>query len=163
MSDVGLRAWTPADRALAEGLARAFHAEDGHPLDEGGVRAIGELCDGHPLARGWFVVCDGAIVGYAVLALGFSVQYGGADGFLDDLFLLPEARGRGIGVRVMALIEAEAVGLGARAIHLVVHPLNLRAQRLYARSGFEPAAWVLMSRRVGSLTTTLLEGELPAA
>jgi ribosomal protein S18 acetylase RimI-like enzyme len=148
MSALELVVVEPGDRDELEMLARAFHAEDGHPLDHGGLRAVGEVADGHPLARAWLIKEEGRTVGYTVLTLGFGVEYGGADCFLDDLYLTPEARGRGIGDRVMAAVEAHALGLGARAVHLVVHPMNHRAQRLYRRSGFAETDWILMSKRL---------------
>ena len=52
---------------------------------------------GHPLARAWLIREGGRVVGYAVLGLGFGIEYGGADAFVDDLYLVPEARGRGLG------------------------------------------------------------------
>jgi ribosomal protein S18 acetylase RimI-like enzyme len=138
----------PGDAAELLALARAFHAEDGHPLDTAGERAVLEVCDGHPLARGFLVRHAGRTVGYLVLTLGYGIEYGGADAFIDDLYLTPEYRGRGIGEQVMAAAEAEAYRLGARAVHLVVAPRNERAQRLYRRSGFAASDWVVMSKRL---------------
>lgn len=137
---------TSADRARLAELARAFHVEDGHPLDAAGLAAVGEVCDGHPLARGWLIRVDGETVGYVVLTLGYGVQFGGVDGFLDDLYLVPAARGHGIGAAVMRLVEAEARRLGLKALHLVVAPGNRHAQRLYRRQGFQDSDWLFMSR-----------------
>jgi ribosomal protein S18 acetylase RimI-like enzyme len=146
---------TPAERADLLALARAFHAEDGHPLDAGGERAVAETCAGHPLARGFLIreapaaaTLAGRTVGYCVLTLGYGIEYGGADVFLDDLYLVPEARGRGLGGPVMAAVEEEARRLGARAVHLVVAPDNERAQRLYRRSGFAGSDWRVMTKRL---------------
>lgn len=142
---------TPADLPELLALARAFHAEDGHPLDAGGERAVAEVCRGHPLALGYLIREGGATLGYLVLTRGFGVEYGGADMFLDDLYLVPEARGRGLGARVMAEVEAEARRDGAQAIHLVVAPGNRRAQRLYAGSGYRASDWQVMSLRLADM------------
>ena len=139
---------TPADHAELLDLASSFHAEDGHPLDAGGERAVREVCDGHPLARGFLVRRGGSTAGYLVLTLGYGVEYGGADAFLDDLYLTPECRGQGLGAAVMAAVDAEARRLGACAVHLVVAPGNERAQRLYRRSGFEGSDWRVMTKRL---------------
>ncbi len=129
-----LRPVTAIDHAELLALARTFHSEDGHPLDDGGERAIRETCAGHPLVRGYLIHEGEVTLGYCVLTLGFGIEFGGPEIFLDDLYLVPEARGRGIGDMVLAAIDAEARRLGARAIHLVVVPENERAQRLYRRS-----------------------------
>ena len=147
-AEVTLATVGPGDVDELLALARAFHAEDGHPLDAGGERAVREVCDGHPLARGYLVRNGGSTAGYLVLTLGFGIEYGGAGVFLDDLYLTPESRGRGLGAAVMAAVDAEARRLGACAVHLVVAPGNERAQRLYRRSGFEGNNWRVMTKRL---------------
>jgi len=147
-ADVTLAPVGPGDADELLTLARAFHAEDGHPLDADGERAVREVCDGHPLACGFLVRRGGSTAGYLVLTLGYGVEYGGADAFLDDLYLTPESRGQGLGAAVMAAVDAEARRLGARAVHLVVAPGNERAQRLYRRSGFEGSDWRVMTKRL---------------
>jgi ribosomal protein S18 acetylase RimI-like enzyme len=149
MADVELVPVGPAEEATLLALARAFHAEDGHPLGERGVAAIGMVARGHPLARAWLIrEGGGPPLGYAVLGLGFGVEYGGPDAFVDDLYLVPAARGRGLGREVMALLETEARALGLKALFLVVDPENERAKALYDRQGFAPTHWLLMAKRL---------------
>ena len=71
-----------------------------------------------------------------------------SDVFVDDLYIVPDSRGRGIGKAVMAMLEAEARELGAKAMHLVVDPANAPARAVYDRAGFEGSHWLLMSRRL---------------
>ena len=135
------------EAALLE-LARAFHAEDGHPLGERGVAAIGMVARGHPLGRAWLIEETGRTIGYAVLGLGFGIEYGGPDAFVDDLYLVPDARGRGLGGAVLALLEDEARSLGLAALFLVVDPDNRPARRLYDGAGFAETRWLLMTKRL---------------
>ena len=129
-------------------MARDFHVEDGHPLNDNGARALTQAARGHPLARAWLIHERGRVVGYAVLGLGFGIEYGGADAFVDDLYLVPEARGRGLGRIVLDLLEAQARDLGLAAVLLVVDPENTPALRLYRRQGFEGTHWLLMAKRL---------------
>ncbi len=148
MAEVELAAVGPEQEELLLRLARAFHAEDGHPLTERGEAALLLAARGHPMARAWLVRERDGIVGYTVLGLGFGVEYGGADAFVDDLYLLPEARGRGIGTRVLELLEAHACTLGLAALFLVVDPENAPALRAYERRGFEGTRWLLMAKQL---------------
>ena len=50
----------------------------------------------------------------------YSVEHGGRDGFLDDFYLAPEARGRGLGRQALEALEREAQALGIRVLHLEV-------------------------------------------
>lgn len=41
-------------------------------------------------------------IGYLVLALGYSLEFGGRDAFIDEFFIMEEYRGKGIGKAVLA-------------------------------------------------------------
>jgi ribosomal protein S18 acetylase RimI-like enzyme len=148
MAEVELLPVGPEHEDAMLELARSFHAEDGHPLTERGEAAIGMIAKGHPLGRAWLVHEAGRLIGYAVLGLGFGIEYGGPDAFVDDLYLVPEARGRGLGGLVLAQLEDEAQALGLAALFLVVDPENLPARRLYDRVGFGSTHWLLMAKRL---------------
>lgn len=134
------------ERLLA--LAEAFHGEDGHALDGDGRRALADILAGEPAARAFLFELEGAPVGYGVLTLGYSVEHGGRDGFLDDFYLAPEARGRGLGRQALEALEREAQALGIRVLHLEVEGGNRRAEGLYRRSGFRDTGRRLMSKRL---------------
>jgi ribosomal protein S18 acetylase RimI-like enzyme len=129
-------------------LARAFHAEDGHPLDAGGEAAILEIVGGEKLARAWLVRRDGEPVGYVVITLGYSIEYGGRDGFIDDLYIAPAARGQGLAPTLLDFAIAQAVELGIGTLHLETDTGNERATRLYRRAGFEETGRALLRRRL---------------
>jgi ribosomal protein S18 acetylase RimI-like enzyme len=148
MDGIELARATEADEAELLALARAFHAEDGHPLTERGAAALRHTARGHPLARAWLIRESGRTLGYAVLCFGYGIEYGGADAFVDDLYLVPEARGRGIGALVLERLEAEARAMKLSALFLVVDPDNAPALRLYRRRGFEGTHWLLMAKRL---------------
>ncbi|AUX41606.1 uncharacterized protein SOCE26_030270 [Sorangium cellulosum] len=68
--------------------------------------------------------------------------------FLYDIHLREDARGRGIGRRVMALAEEAARGLGARDLELHVFASNTRALRFYEALGFRITS-VSMRKTIG--------------
>jgi GNAT superfamily N-acetyltransferase len=89
------------------------------------------------LGRVWLVRCAGEAVGYAALTYGYSIEFQGRDAFVDELFLVPQVRGRGFGSEVLGRVRAEAIALGLVALHLEVARDNSQARRLYERWGFE--------------------------
>jgi GNAT superfamily N-acetyltransferase len=89
------------------------------------------------LGRIWLVRCAGEVVGYAALTYGYSIEFQGRDAFVDELFLVPQARGRGVGSEVLGRVRKEAIALGIVALHLEVARDNGQARRLYERWGFE--------------------------
>ncbi len=82
----------------------------------------------------WFDVLrvDGAIVGYCSHAL-LAVN----EVKLEQLYLLPELHGRGLGKRMMVHIEAHARELGRDTLVLQVNKQNTKAAGVYLRAGFE--------------------------
>jgi GNAT superfamily N-acetyltransferase len=90
------------------------------------------------LGRIWLVRSGGEAVGYAALTFGYSIEFRGRDAFVDELFLVEKARGRGMGSAVLEFLKQEAAALGIVALHLEVARDNRRARRVYERWGFEP-------------------------
>ena len=97
--------------------------------------------------HGWRVARGAEVVGYAVLTVSFSVESGGRDGFIDEIYLVPEARNRGLGRRLLDLLEAEARALGLNRLYLEVEHHN-PAIRLYRRAGFKDHRRYLMSKDI---------------
>jgi ribosomal protein S18 acetylase RimI-like enzyme len=133
---------TDAD-ALVE-LGRTFHLEDGHPLGAVGEAALRQIARGEPLARAWLIRQRDQTLGYVIITLGFSVEYGGRDGFIDDLYLIRAARGRGLGREVLEFAVTRAAELGIGTLHLEVETDNEHATRLYRAAGFKETGRRLM-------------------
>lgn len=55
---------------------------------------------------------------------------------INNLAVLPELRGRGMGAELLEAIIAEAAHLGANLLTLEVRQSNIPARRLYERAGF---------------------------
>jgi GNAT superfamily N-acetyltransferase len=135
-----------ADLPLLERLVRAYYVEDGHRFhDDRQPAALAALAAGEPFGRAWLIVLDRRPVGYVVLSWGFSVEAGGREACLDEIYLVPEVRNRGLGGRVLGLIEAEARAIGVRRIFLEVERRN-RAIGLYRRAGYVDHDRFLMSK-----------------
>ncbi len=154
---VALRAARPADLALLSPLVEAYHAFEGIDLSaDRRQAALERLLADSRLGGVWLVEtrpapAEGAprVIGYIALCFGFSIEFAGIDSFVDELFLVEEVRGRGIGARVLELIADKARERGVSALHLEVDRANRRAQRLYHRSGFRSRErYMLMSRHL---------------
>jgi GNAT superfamily N-acetyltransferase len=86
---------------------------------------------------------DGTILACMSLHEHFSTWKGRPVLSLEDFFVLPEQRGKGVGSAMLAFADAHAQSLGAARIELDVRHDNTRAQALYARHGFaeQPYRW----------------------
>jgi ribosomal protein S18 acetylase RimI-like enzyme len=92
----------------------------------------------------------GQPVGYLVVAFGFSLEFGGRDAFLDEFYLVPGARGRGLGKLAVRHAAEFCRSEGMGAVHLEVSRSNAPAQRLYRAAGFRErhAGYDLLTLRI---------------
>lgn len=132
-----LRESTTADLDALVELQRRYYAEDGYPFAAASAREVLARFLGDPaLGRLWLIDDGGAAFGYVALTFGYSFEFRGRDAFVDELYLLPEHRGRGHGGRALAFVKQAAPSLGVRAIHLEVERDKPGAKALYRRVGF---------------------------
>lgn len=118
-------------------LAAAFHAEEGLDLsDAAREAALRPLLEGIPHGAAYLIGPERAPIGYVVVTFGWSVEFGGIDGFIDEFYLRPAVRGRGIATEVMQALGKTLSEAGMKALHLEVNAQNERAVRLYDRAGF---------------------------
>lgn len=133
------------DRVLE--LRREFCASERLPWDEAVTRrALLELSGDPAAGRVWLVEADAGPVGYAVLTRGFSLEFEGRDAFLDELYVRPAFRGRGLGRALVDAVEGGCRELGVRALHLEVDRDQTRVQELYRRAGFRDHDRYLMTK-----------------
>ncbi|MBI2963270.1 MAG: GNAT family N-acetyltransferase [Deltaproteobacteria bacterium] len=86
------------------------------------------------------------VVGLAALSFLWTLEHGGRAAWLDELYVKPERRGRGIGRALLREAYRAARSIGARALDLEVEKGHERVGTLYAREGFRA-----LSRRRWSL------------
>jgi ribosomal protein S18 acetylase RimI-like enzyme len=105
------------------------------------------LLEGSPHGAIYLVGPGRAPIGYAIVSFGWSVEFGGMDGFIDEVYIRPGVRGRGIGTEVLESLPKALAGAGLRALHLEVDRDNEKARALYAKLNFQPRErYMLMSR-----------------
>jgi GNAT superfamily N-acetyltransferase len=89
---------------------------------------------------------DGVLVGYFVLGFGFSIEFGGRDALLDELYVIPGHRHRGIGSAALEHAYALCRSFGIACLHLEADYFNDRAHQLYLRQGFKDHERHLMTK-----------------
>jgi GNAT superfamily N-acetyltransferase len=93
----------------------------------------------------WLIVAEENPVGYLVLVLGYSLEFDGQFGLLDELFVAPPWRGRSLGRQAIEFAAAQCRARQWSALRLEVARKNVRAQTFYRRTGFVPHDCNLMT------------------
>jgi ribosomal protein S18 acetylase RimI-like enzyme len=88
---------------------------------------------------------DGAAVGFATLYWTYSTTSASAIGVMNDLYIAPHARTKGLGAALIRACEAECAVRGLQTMEWETAPTNTRAQALYDRFPAERSEWVSYS------------------
>lgn len=138
--------------AGAEDLARLlpmvtqYHAGEGISLsEEDRTAALTPLLEGSPLGAVWFIGPKMAPVGYVAVSFGWSIEMGGMDAFIDELWVREKVRGRGMASEALTALIPALESAGVKALHLEVADGN-PAERIYKRAGFKRRTFTLMTR-----------------
>ena len=119
-------------------LVTAFHAEAGIEMsDEQRRRGLAPLLDGIPHGAAYLIGPPRAPIGYVVICFGWSVEFGGMDGFVDEIYIRPGVRGRGIGSEVLTALPKALAGAGLKALHLEVRTEDRRTRAFYEKLHFK--------------------------
>lgn len=132
------------------GLCAAFHTEEGIlQTDEARHAALLPLLDGSPYGVVYLIGPPKSPIGYIVICFGWSVEFGGLDAIVDELYIRPGVRGRGVATEALISVPNALSAVGLRAIHLEVDRTNAAAIKLYQRAGFTLREnYMFMSRKL---------------
>lgn len=142
-----IRDATPDDFEAIVPLIREFYELDRHPLDESLVSSgLRPLLAGE--APGFVIVTeeDSTLLAYAVVTWGWSIESGGWDALLDEIYVVD--RSRGIGAEMMHEILERSRAAGCRKMFLETESHNREARIFYTRHGFDMDDSVWMSREL---------------
>jgi GNAT superfamily N-acetyltransferase len=122
-------------------LHRAFCLADAHPFNEDRARAaFTPLLDDDAHGVVWMIDRPQA---YAVLTWGWSIEAGGAEAVLDEIFATE--RGAGAGSVLLRHVLRDAEQRGLARVFLETEVANGRVRNFYRRHGFTADDSVWMS------------------
>jgi ribosomal protein S18 acetylase RimI-like enzyme len=130
------------DAPALRGLLQALADHDG----SGAVGSVDSLrthgFGNRPLFHAILAERDGHALGMVLFYPDFSTHRGQPGTYVQDIYVIPSARGLGLGKGLLARAQAQArQAWGAAYMTLGVDPGNARAQAVYARLGFRPRGY----------------------
>jgi GNAT superfamily N-acetyltransferase len=152
---------TPADAGLILSFIRAL-AEyekllDAMVADEALLR---EWIFEKKKAEVFFAVADGREVGFALYFHNFSTFVGRAGIYLEDLFVLPEYRGRGYGKAILVRLAQIAAERGCGRLEWACLDWNRPSIDFYLSLGAEPMSEWTVYRLSGDAIRKLADSDI---
>jgi GNAT superfamily N-acetyltransferase len=143
----------PLIAELIRGLARYEKLEHEVVMNEALLDAA--LFGDRPYAEVVLAEDAGRPVGFALFFHNFSTFLGRPGIYLEDLFVVPEERGRGIGKSLLAHLARLAIERGCGRLEWAVLDWNQDAIKFYERLGAKPMSEWTVYRLTGKPLTDL--------
>lgn len=136
---VEVRPAVPKDRQAFLVLAEALYQEFGEhrPSSRRLAKLFDDAVAGDSPFTLFVAVVGDELCGMLSLAIAPTTQDAGCFGYLDDVFVLEQYRGQGIGTKLMREALNHARKSGCVRVELGTRRDNVRARRLYERLGFQ--------------------------
>lgn len=143
-----IRVLQPEDFQQVLDMMRVFYASDAllvHPDDSVLARTLRDSMAGGPYVTGYGFEVDGDLAGYGMVSRSYSTETGGICLWIEDIYILPQHRGQGIGTAFLKFVEALG---GAVRLRLEAEPENERAMHVYRKAGFRELGYTQLIKEL---------------
>ena len=147
-----IRPLQPADFETVLDMMRLFYASDAlliHPEERVLRQTLTDSMSGSPYLAGFGFETEGQLAGYGMVATSYSTEAGGLCAWIEDIYIKPEFRGRGIGTGFLAFVRQHYGDRVAR-IRLEAEPENERAMAVYRKAGFQELGYTQLVVELGA-------------
>jgi len=143
-----IRKITEEDRPQVIAMMREFYSSPAVSTN-GSEEIFGADIDAclsdSPYLEGYVFDLDGTLQGYAMLAKSFSTEYGKNCIWLEDIYILKEYRGQGLGGRFIEFVKEKYTNT---LLRLEVEEENEIAVHTYKKAGFDFFPYLEMKTEV---------------
>ena len=149
-----IRKLCAADFDQVMAMMRVFYASDAllvHPDDAVLARTLRDSMAGGPYITGYGFKINGCLAGYGMVSRSYSTETGGICLWIEDIYICPAYRGKGIGTAFLQFVEKLG---GAVRLRLEAEPANEKAMSVYRNAGFQELGYTQLVKElqeIGSL------------
>jgi GNAT superfamily N-acetyltransferase len=157
---ISIRDATRADTALILGFIRGLAEYEKllHEVTASEADIEAALFPAHPRAFCDIAEADGAPIGFAFWFYNFSTFEGDFGIYLEDLFVVPEARGTGAGLALMRRLAQRCRDEGLKRLEWAVLDWNEPTIQFYDRLGATAKTEWITRQLAGAALAALAEG-----
>ena len=131
-------------------MMKVFYASNAllvHPEEIVLRKTLADAIEAGPYVEG-FVFCDGeALLGYGMIAKSYSTEMGGRCVWIEDIYIKPEFRSRGLGTAFLRFVEDRYRNWAVR-LRLEAEEENEKAMSVYHNAGFETLGYIQLVKTI---------------
>ena len=145
-----IRNITREDKQVYMELVDEFYHSEAvlHPVPkENYENTWAELMRSNEYLECFLIEEENVTAGFLLVAYAFSQESGGKVCWLEEIYLRPEFRGKGLGKECFAFVEREIEPKVTR-LRLEIEPDNDGARRLYERMGYHKLSYEQMIKEL---------------
>ena len=139
-----IRKMQRTDSAIVINMMRKFYTSPA-VITNGSEKIFADnvenILSGTTCAEGFVFEVDKKIIGYGITARSYSTEFGGECIWIEDIFIEPEYRGRGIGTKFIQHVKKL---YPAKILRLETEHDNDAALKIYKRLGFKELPYLEM-------------------
>ncbi len=141
-----IRKMNKNDRESVIGMMRVFYASDAvstNGSDEIFENDFKNCVNDCPYLEGYIFEKDGETIGYGMVARSFSTEFGKPCIWIEDIYLKPDFRHRGIGTKFLQFVENSYPNA---LLRLEAEPDNEKAVNAYKKNGFDTLPYLELKK-----------------
>jgi GNAT superfamily N-acetyltransferase len=147
-----VREASTSDASAIVALVRRFNREEGNAPGDLTVEELSRVAFGkQPRFRALVAEIRGEVVGYAVYFRSYDTEHAAKGFYLQDLYVLPEARGQGIGRALVTAVARACRADGGRYLFWNAREGNLDGRAFYHAIGAREEPVVTLSLQPDAL------------
>lgn len=138
------------DKDIFLNMAEEFYRSEAvlHPIAKKNHQAaFEEMMRSDQYAEGYIIQWKDETAGYGLLSKMFSQEAGGIVVWIEEVYVLPEFQGKGLGNEFFEYIQRELSSSVTR-LRLEVEQENTRAVEFYKRLGFKEMPYLQMVKEI---------------
>ena len=127
-----------------------FYASDAllvHPEESVLRKTLVDAIEAGPYVEG-FAFCNGEmLLGYGMIAKSYSTEMGGRCVWIEDIYIRPEFRGKGLGTAFLQFVGDRYRNWAVR-LRLEAEEENEKAMSVYRNAGFETLGYIQLVKTI---------------
>ena len=145
-----IRAMQNSDFDAVLDMMRVFYASEAlliHPEEAVLKKTLSDAIEAGPYVEGFVFSWGETLAGYGMVAKSYSTEMGGNCVWIEDIYIRPEFRGKGLGTSFLTFVEERYRGWAVR-LRLEAEEENETAMSVYRKAGFETLGYVQLVKSI---------------